>query len=326
MFYHSPRFVLFGFFLLCAWSEKVLGGDLTKYPRYMDKPFSPSSKPQNSTFHWDQPVTQSRQKVAKSVEELQNEKVAKSLTARWLKTYVRELSAQPPQATTAIPANANANDPSATQPPDNLAFQWKPAFAQAMRFLWIEHTFRFLTEPGTRAELRGPFFKDWINSVRSTRGWRDGDPFLVNYIGHPMQGSVTNYIFVHNDPRSLKLEAGFNKAYFKSRLKAMLFSTLYSTQFELGPLGEASLGNVGLKPSERSRHPSALVDLIVTPTLGTVWMMGEDVLDRVVVKRLEDHVTNRFVRLMVRGVLNPSKSFANILRGRYPWHRDGRSL
>jgi hypothetical protein len=233
---------------------------------------------------------------------------------------------QVPQTTTAIIPPTNPSDPQPSPSPDSLKFQWKSALAQSMTFLWIEHTFRFMTEPGTRAELRGPFFKDWFTSVRRTRGWRDGDPFIVNYVGHPMQGSVTNYIYVHNDPRSRLLEPGLNKAYFKSRLKAMLFSTIYSTQFELGPLSEASLGNVGIRPSRTSRHPSAFVDLVITPTLGTVWTMGEDALDKLVVMRMENHVENRFVRLMVRGFLNPSRSFANILRGRYPWHRDGRRL
>lgn len=204
--------------------------------------------------------------------------------------------------------------------------QWKPLIAQSLTFLWIEHSFRFLTEPGTREELRGPFFKDWFTSVRRTRGWRDGDPFIVNYVGHPMQGSVTNYIFVHNDPKYVKEEIGFTKSYFKSRMRAMLFSTVYSTQFELGPLGEAALGNVGRIPSEKSRHPSAFVDLVVTPTLGTAWMMAEDFLDRFITKRMETHVENRVVRLLVRGFLSPSRSFANLLRGKYPWHRDGRRL
>ncbi|MFN7931605.1 MAG: hypothetical protein U0Y68_27475, partial [Blastocatellia bacterium] len=178
----------------------------------------------------------------------------------------------------------------------------------------------------TRDELRGPFFKDWFQSVRNTRGWRDGDPFLVNYIGHPMQGAVTGYMFVHNDPKYIREEMAWKKSYFKSRLRAMLFSTVYSTQFELGPLSEASLGNVGLHPSHTSPHPSAFVDLVITPTLGTMWMMGEDALDRFLVKRIENRVENRVVRLLLRGFLSPSHSFANVLRGKYPWHRDGRRL
>ena len=58
-----------------------------------------------------------------------------------------------------------------------------------MLFL-IQHAFRLTTESGTRADLKGPFFKDYFKALKSLRGWNDGDPFLVNYIGHPMQGSV----------------------------------------------------------------------------------------------------------------------------------------
>ncbi len=325
MFYRSLRFVLAGFGLWCGLAASVQASTGDNQLLSVAKPFAQPLKPSNSTFRSDHRLA--HPKVATLHQgEMRRQQIATTLSARWLKDRLMVSAAKPPQTTTTVSPPAPPTDPQNAPPADNLRFQWKPALAQAMTFLWIEHTFRFMTEPGTRAALRGPFFKDWYDSVRRTRGWRDGDPFIVNYIGHPMQGSVTNYIYIHNDPRSRQLEAGFNKAYFKSRLKAMLFSTIYSTQFELGPLSEASLGNVGLRPSRMSRHPSALVDLVVTPTLGTAWTMGEDALDRVVVKRLESHVENRFVRLMVRGFLNPSRSFANILRGRYPWHRDGRRL
>ncbi len=322
MFYRSLRFVLVGFVFLSGGQERSQAGEVDNQWLSIAKPFAQPLKPTNSTFRSDLRFPHPKN-TALHHGEARRQQIAKTFSARCVPDH---LAAQVPQTITAVTPPVDPNDPQRLQPADNLKFQWKPAIAQALTFLWIEHTFRFMTEPGTRAELRGPFFKDWYNSVRRTRGWRDGDPFIVNYVGHPMQGSVTNYIYVHNDPRSRQLEAGFNKAYFKSRLKAMLFSTIYSTQFELGPLSEASLGNVGLRPSKTSRYPSALVDLVVTPTLGTAWMMGEDALDRLVVKRMEDHVDNRFVRLMVRGFLAPSRSFANLLRGRYPWHRDGRRL
>lgn len=327
IFLGSFRFLFSFFFFLCALEAKTLAGSLPSVSGFEAKHFAKTTRQTNSTFHSDQQLPPLTKNLPITQEDWRRQEVAKTLTARWYRSHLR-LDDDPTkhQATTAVSPPANTNNPNAKQTPDNNRFQWKPAIAQAMTFLWIEHAFRFMTEPGTRAEMRGPFFKDWFTSVRRTRGWRDGDPFIVNYVGHPMQGSVTNYIYVHNDPNSVLLEAGFNRAYFKSRLKAMLFSTVYSTQFELGPLSEASLGNVGLRPSKASRHPSAFVDLVVTPTLGTAWMMGEDALDRLVIKRMEDHVENRFVRLMVRGFLNPSKSFANVLRGRYPWHRDGRRL
>jgi hypothetical protein len=212
------------------------------------------------------------------------------------------------------------------QTPDDAGFQWGAALRQSFRFLVIQHAFRLATENGTRADLKGPFFKDYWATLKSLRGWRDGDPFMVNYIGHPMMGAVTGYIQVQNDPRGRKQEVGFNKEYFKSRLKAFGWSALYSTQFELGPISEASLGNVGIRPTNLSRHPMGYVDLVVTPVIGTAWLMGEDALDKHVVLPLESRVHNKTVRLLIRSFLNPSRSMANVLRSKWPWYRDDRKL
>ncbi|MBX7222430.1 MAG: hypothetical protein K1Y36_20950 [Blastocatellia bacterium] len=205
-------------------------------------------------------------------------------------------------------------------------FQWAPAFKQSFHFLIIQHLFRFGTESGTRSEFNGPFFKDYFKSVGSLRGWDDGDPFLVNYIGHPMQGAVTGYIQIHNDPKGICQEVGFNRGYWNSRLKAMGWSALYSTQFEIGPISEASLGNVGKFGTKKSPHPMAFVDLVVTPTLGTGVIVGEDLLDKYVIQKIERQTANRTVRLLTRSFLNPSRSFANLLRSKWPWYRDGRPL
>lgn len=279
----------------------------------------------NSTFHHNQPLRSHTLPMIQSSVDSQQRLIINALVKRSVHESLIDNKNSVVKAT-------NADDPNVTnhiqrmQPTENNKFQWKPALSQAMTFLWIEHSFRLVTEAGTRADLKGPFFKDWFQAVRNTHGWRDGDPFLVNYIGHPMQGAVAGYIYVHNDPQSVNKEFELNKNYFKSRMKAMLFSTLYSTQFELGPISEASLGNVGLRPSHTSRHPSAFVDIVVTPTLGAVWMLGEDALDRHVIKWVEDRIENRVVRILVRGFLNPSRSMANFLRGRWVWYRDGRSL
>src|SRR3954468_7122876 len=123
-------------------------------------------------------------------------------------------------------------------------FQWKPALLQSDMFLGIQHGFRLATEDATRGELKGPFFNDWFKSVRSIKGWDDGDPFLVNYVGHPMMGAVTGFIQLQNDPQYKRSTFGRNSQYWKSRLRALAFSAAYSTQFELGPVSEASIGNV----------------------------------------------------------------------------------
>jgi hypothetical protein len=205
-------------------------------------------------------------------------------------------------------------------------FDWKGAAKQSLFLLAIMHSYNFGTSAGAREELRGPFFKDYFRSVRNLRGWDDGDPFIANYIGHPMQGAVAGYIQIQNDPKGRGQEFAMRKAYWNSRLKAAGFALLFSTQWEIGPLSEASLSNIGLKPFENSKHPMAWVDIVITPTLGTAWLVGEDILDRFVIRKIENKFANRLLRVLIRSFLNPSRTMANILRFEYPWHRDGRRL
>src|SRR3954454_12564731 len=123
---------------------------------------------------------------------------------------------------------------------------WEGIARASSRVLIVQHGFRMLTEKGTRSEMKGPFIRDYLHSVRRIRGWGDSDPFLVNYIGHPMMGSVTNFIYVRHSPGGHEIEIGKSRNYWTKALRAMAFSAAYSTQFELGPVSEASLGNVGL--------------------------------------------------------------------------------
>jgi hypothetical protein len=193
-----------------------------------------------------------------------------------------------------------------------------------MIFLGIQHAFRLATEAGTRAELKGPFFKDYFKTLGNLRGWNDGDPFLVNYIGHPMMGSVTGFIQVQNDPKGIAEEVGLKKSYWRSRLKAFGWSFAYSTQFELGLFGEAGVGNIGIRPYGKTKHPMAYVDIVVTPVVGTGWLVGEDMIDRYLIRRLEKTIRSRAVQIVIRSFLNPTRSFANLIRGKKPWHRDNR--
>ena len=69
-----------------------------------------------------------------------------------------------------------------------------------LTFSWESSTgFRQAEDPLVRRGLRGPFFSDYVNSVESIHGWGDGDPFAVNYIGHPTMGAVAGFIEIHND-------------------------------------------------------------------------------------------------------------------------------
>ena len=207
----------------------------------------------------------------------------------------------------------------AASPSGGDAVEWKNLFRQSSRFLAIKHGVRIATEPGTREGLRGSYFRGYGSSVASMHGWSDGDGFLVNYVGHPIQGAVAAYLWRQNDPRYRTVELGRNREYWRGLMRAGAFSAIYSSQFELGPISEASIGQI------QRRYPQqGFVDHIVTPALGLGWTLAEDWLDKAVIKRVEAATDQRWVRRLVRGGLNPSRSFANILAGRVPWHRDTR--
>jgi hypothetical protein len=206
-------------------------------------------------------------------------------------------------------------------------FHWRPALWQSSRFLLVMHAFRLSTEPSTRAELKGPFWGDYFDSVLGMGGWRDGDPRLVNYVGHPLEGAVAGFIFLQNDDRGRAAEFNIrSKTYWKSRLLSTAWISVYSLQFELGLVSEASIGNVGKVARRDGGSYMGTVDLVVTPTLGLVAIVGEDFLDKYAIIPIERRTDNRALRALARGFLNPGRSFANVMRGKPPWHRDTRPL
>jgi hypothetical protein len=197
---------------------------------------------------------------------------------------------------------------------------WGGIVAQSAAFILVEQGYRLGTQPGTREALKGEFFDDWFESVKSTKGWGDGDDFLTNYIGHPMEGSVVGNIFVQNDPGGRNQVFGWNSRYWNSRLKATAWSALYSTQFELGPISEASIGNVGHYGGSLSGY----VDLVVTPLAGLGWQVGEDALDKYLIVRIETWTSNQVILKLTRSFLNPTRAFANMMRMAAPWSRSTR--
>lgn len=194
-------------------------------------------------------------------------------------------------------------------------FRWKSATQQALLFLAVQHGYA-LTQPKTRRDLSGPFFKDYFRSVASLGKWEDGGRFFTNYVAHPMQGSLLGFIWVQNDPKGKAAPFGRSKVYWRSRAKALAWSAAWSTQFELGPVSQASIGNVGLHGKQ------TWVDIVVTPVGGAAWLVAEDALDRFVVRRIERRTDNRFVRIVARMLFNPTRASANLLRFEKPWRRD----
>ncbi len=226
----------------------------------------------------------------------------------WAQQEVDLVSSEDP-ASSAVTVQPSLENPSSPR------VQWKSLFSQSFRLLLIEHAFRYATEPGTR-HTGQPFFQGYLNSVGALHGWSDGDPFYVNYVGHPMQGAVSGYLWTLNDRRYRSVEFGKNPNYWKSRIRAGAFAWAYSEQMEIGLISEASIGNV------QAYYPQqGFVDHIVTPAIGLGWMIAEDALDRYLVRYVERKTQNRLVRFLVRGGANPSRSLANVVSGQWPWAR-----
>ncbi len=219
-------------------------------------------------------------------------------------------------ATTPVKTNAFISN---SLPKQETGVDWRHLLIGSADFLVLEHSFRYASEDATRYWIGNFSVSGYADSVGSLHGWGDGDPFLVNYVGHPMQGAVSSFMWQHNDRAFRAVEFGRNRQYWKARLRGMAFAYVYSVQFEIGPVSEASLGNI------QSRWPQfGFVDHIVTPTIGMGWAVAEDAIDRMVVQRIEPHLPKPWMRVFLRGGLNPARSFANVMDGKVPWHRDDR--
>ncbi len=182
------------------------------------------------------------------------------------------------------------------------------------------------------------FWRDYTQSLSewTHSGWNDGDPNWFGYVGHPIQGALTGFIQIQNDPSSEKLEFSRTKAYWWSRFKAALWNAAYSTQWNLGPLSELTVEKYGTKTRPPwnyngsypcSRHcltGVGQIDIVMTPLGGTGWLIGEDFLDSKVVRRVEGATQNRFLIDTVRVALNPIRGGANVLHGKPLWYRASR--
>lgn len=176
----------------------------------------------------------------------------------------------------------------------------------------------------------GKWWDRYVNSVEDWRWnvWSDNNPFLDQYVGHPMMGSITNYLWIQNDPKSMPLEQSNSWPYWRRMLRAGAFSTFYSFEWKLGPFGEAGFGHNGDHyyyddNGTAYTNETGWVELVTTPVGGALWTMAEDALDKHVVRRLEQKSRNP-IALTAYQFLTPSRGTANILRFRPPWYRDSR--
>ncbi len=193
-------------------------------------------------------------------------------------------------------------------------FHWGPAVFQSLTIQAFQHAYALTFQEKTRRALRGPFFRDYVDSVKGLSGWDDGNRFFTNYVAHPAQGAMTGFIFIQNHDRIKKQKFGESKQYWMDRLTAFAWSTAWSTNWELGPISQSSIGNLGMKGA------MGYVDLVITPTVGTGWLIGEEAIDRYLIRDLERR--NFMMKVLARTFLNPMRTVANLLRFREPWYRD----
>ena len=196
---------------------------------------------------------------------------------------------------------------------------WGHLFLQSVTFLSVENAFRCSKEQGTRDAFSTPFFRGYLNSIENLHGWNDGDPFYVNYVGHTMQGAVSGYIWTHNDRAYRDIEFGKNRKYWRGKLRGAAYSFIYSALFEIGPVSEATIGNTQAYYPEQG-----FVDYVVTPVVGLGWSIGEDAIDHYLIRLIEAHTRNHWLRALSRGGLNPARTMANAMEFKPPWHRDNR--
>lgn len=178
---------------------------------------------------------------------------------------------------------------------------------------------------------KGSWFQRWFNSDLGWRWgqWKDGNPFLDDYVGHPMMGSITSYFWIQNDPKGMTVEFGKSYPYWRSRLAATVFAAAYSFEWKFGPFGEAGVGHNGDHTTDivngTKQNDTGDVELVTTPVGGFGWTIAEDMLDRYVVKRLEATPRRPYALLLI-SFLTPARATANIFRFRPPWYRDGRAV
>jgi hypothetical protein len=140
-----------------------------------------------------------------------------------------------------LPDQVLAPAPAAMAP---AQVDWGGVAIDSLKFLALQHGARIVVRDHVREGLKGPFFKDYWRTVTTRpESFMDGDPFFTNFIAHAIQGSTTYRL------------ARVNGA---TRGQAFWWGVIYSTQFEIGPLGESAIGNIRTSP----------IDLVFTPIGG----------------------------------------------------------
>jgi hypothetical protein len=204
------------------------------------------------------------------------------------------------------------SDPAVTPSPQKGSIAWRSLLRDSLVLLAVQHAYRIGFEDGTRENLDGPFFEEWFASASTLCCWDDGDRMTTNYLWHPLLGSAASFVFANNHVASQETPIGNTSRYWKAKGGQGIYSFLYSLNFELGPLSEASIGNVGLKPGEMT-----YCDFVVTPAIGLLISVAEDAARLHIIDRVKRN--HRYWGNTLAVLLNPTRTVANVMGGRVPW-------
>ena len=203
---------------------------------------------------------------------------------------------------------------------------WGRLLGESLFFLAAQHGGNIALDSDTRDALtHGSFWGDYAYCVEHYRWsrWKDDDPFGVDYIGHPLMGAVTNFMYEQNDPKQRALTFENTHRYWFGHLRATAYSAAYSAQWKIGPASEASIGNTGLNTYTRAdgvrTNETGMQDFFITPVGGLAWNVGEDLIDRYFLRRIQGKP--RVVKFLA-SFTTPAKSAANLSRFRAPYYRD----
>jgi hypothetical protein len=204
---------------------------------------------------------------------------------------------------------------------------WHSLLAEEFFDISASHVDRILHEPFTRAQLQGHVFQDWKTIVKNWEWshWNDGDRDFTTYIGHSSQGNLAGWIYRNNDDDG-GIEQNFHDPRYRRIIRnSFLVETAYAWQWKLGPLSEATIGHVGLHYDPvRHTNRSGMDDLIMDEVGGTIMMVGEDWLDKHIMRPYERHHHGHVSTDILRMFLGLNQTYANMLSFRKPWYRQGR--
>jgi hypothetical protein len=102
--------------------------------------------------------------------------------------------------------------------------QWKSLLRGELLFLATMHGYRIATEGATREAVQNRVWSGYFKALGALHGWSDGDGYYETYLGHPIQGAVAGYMWIHNDPKYRVAEFGKSRDYWMSRLRAYAWS------------------------------------------------------------------------------------------------------